>query len=238
MKRLILSLTILAASAGVLAHDLGVQGNVWPIIEQDIRQMMVESAARTDWTVAQDAAKESARTYVDRLPKRKLPTVDRTQTEWLDPSIELASDIQAPVEQPDGTIVWRLLAKKGTRVNPLHHTRPVTGMFFFDGADKDQVALMKDLAQNEPDRVILIETGEGNILESSKLTGRQVFHANDALLSRFGVKYLPSFVYPGSGERQDYLGVTSYALPFSAAEVMMSWLGPVKPATTKPGAKK
>lgn len=220
-KAVFLPLLLTCLCAG--AKDLGVQGNTWPIVEQDIRQMMVESAARTDWSQTQEEVKRSAETYLDRLPKRRLPLAPRTQTYWMDPSIQLSSDIQAPVTQPNGTIVWQVIAAKGTRVNPLHQFRPVTGMFLFDGSDEAQVKLAQRVLAREPNRIVFVEAGSGNLNTSSETLARPVFHASDAMLSRFKVQYLPSFIYPGTGANADYVGVTSYAAPYKENEVLLSW---------------
>ncbi len=231
---------LLIACLSVQAKDLGVQGNTWPIVEQDIRQLMVEQAAKTDWSEAQEGVKRAAESYLDRLPKRRLPLVDKTQTSWMDPSIELSSDIQAPVKQPDGTIVWQVLAAKGTRVNPLHQTRPVTAMFLFDGSDEAQLRLAQRLIAREPNRLVFVEAGEGSLKQSSEALSRAVFHASDAMLARFQVKYLPTLIYPGTGSNADYIGVTSYAAPYTENEVLMSWpdLGFRPNAGVSSGAKK
>lgn len=227
---------VLAFSAAVSAKDMGVQGNAWPIIELDVRQMMVESAAKTDWTKAQDAVKESAREYIDRLPKRQLPISEKTVTAWMDPSVEMPQDIQAPIEQPNGMLAWQVIIPKGTRVNPLHQFRPVTAMFFFDGADERQFKLVQEVFSKEKERITFVESGAGSLKVSSEALGVPVFHANDALISRFQVKYLPSMVYPGTGKHSDYLGVTSYGLPFNAIEVLKTWadLGYTAEAPSKP----
>lgn len=185
--------------------------------------MMVESAAKTDWSQAKEDVKRSAETYLDRLPKRRLPLVEKTQTYWMDPSIQLSSDIQAPVKQADGSIVWQVLAARGTKVNPLHQFRPVTGMFLFDGSDEEQLKLAQRLLAREPNRLVFVEAGSGSLNTSSGVLARPVFHASDAVLNRFKVQYLPTFIYPGSGAQADYIGVTSFAAPYNENEVLMSW---------------
>lgn len=222
MKKL-LPLVIALACSGASAVDLGVQGNVWTIVERDIRQMMVEDAAGVDWSGVQDQVKESAKTYLDRLPKRQLPRVESTYTAWVDPSIELTEDIQVPVEQADGSYAWQVLAAKGTRVNPLHTARPVIAMFFYDGADPEQLEFMKALAQREPNRIMMVETGSGSVKDASDAVSLPVYHANDAMLSRFQIRYLPSLLYPGTGEKSDYLGVTTYGAPYKVEEVLSTW---------------
>lgn len=237
MKKHLVILSVLSLVTLANAKDLGVQGNIWPIVEKDIREMMVEQAARTDWKPVQDQLKKSAETFTDRLPKRQMGSPDKTETNWIDPSIELTSDIQAPVKQPDGSIVWQVLAAKGTKVNPLHQMRPVTAFFLFDAADEDQLKLAKALFAREPDRIVPVESGRGNIKESSDVLERAVFHASDAMLSKFQVRGLPTLIYPGTGNRSDYIGVTTYARPYNVNEVLLTWseigikAGPKAPAS-------
>ncbi len=233
------ALAVLGLSASVHARDFGVQGNVWDIVEVDIRQMLVESASRVDWEGVGKEVQESAKTYVDRLPKRSLPIVEKTSTLWVDPSIVLTSDIQVPVEQPDGSLRWQLLHAKGTKVNPLESVRPTTAFFFFDGSDERQVELLKEVLKREPNRIVPVEAGAGSIRKTNELLGRPIFHGQDAMMNRFQVRYLPSLVYAGYGQYQNYLGVTSFGLPFSSTEVITAWpeLG-IKSGSRTMGAEK
>jgi len=227
----------LAGSA--VAKDLGVQGSVWPILERDMREFVVEAASKTDWDAIHEQRKESARTYADRLPKRVWPKVEGTETFWMDPSIELATDIQAPVKGPDGKLVWEVLFTKGTRVNPLTKVRPSVAQLFFDGNDPAQVALVEEVLKAEPLRVVPIEAGQGSVLESRKRFNRPVFHATDEAVQRFQLRGLPTLVYTGFGARALYMGITQYAAPYSATAVLSTWPELRNPATLakKPGAQ-
>ena len=224
MTKLLIGLVLMATSiTGAQATDFGVLGNTWPIIEQDIRAMMVESAARTDWSDTKDAVKASAETYAARLPKRKLPVADRTQTVWMDPSIEIKSDIQAPVTQTSGALAWQTLLPKGTRVNPLATVHPVTAMFLFDGSDPDQLKLVQQVLSREPNRIVPVEAGAGDLKKSTEALQRAVFYASDAMVERFNVKYLPTLIYAGTDEHRLYMGLSSFAAPYVATDVLMSW---------------
>lgn len=218
---LLLATALLAGNA--LAKDLGVLGTTWPVIETDMRQMMVEDAASTDWSAAQNGVKESGKKFLENLPKRSMGSPDVTQTLWVDPSIELGSDIQAPVKQADGTFAWKVIAAKGQLVNPLAQFRPVTAFLLFDGADEQQLALVKKVLQKESTRVIPVEAGRGSIAQNNEALNRPVFHASDAMLARFQVRYLPTLVYPGFGARELYLGATSYATPYNVDAVLQTW---------------
>ncbi len=232
---LLLALCSLTASS----KDLGVQGNTWPIVERDMRQLMMESAMKTDWTAANNKLKDNAQTYLSRLPKRKLPKVDATRTDWMDPSIELKTDIQTPYKKEDGSLAWKVLAPKGTRVNPMTQHRPVVAMFMFDGSDEEQVKLLRSVLALEPDRIMPVEAGAGDLKTVSDLLQRPIFYANDAIISRFQVRYLPALVYPGYGQYELYMGITSFAVPASKGEdVIASWPDLRPPAPTAPRSPK
>lgn len=233
MKKLLFGIALATAASVTLAKDYGVQGNQWPVTEVDIRQMMVAAAAKVDWSQAQNQVKESAQHFMENLPKRHLPLADKTQTDWFDPSIVLTSDIQVPVKQADGTYAWQVLYPKGTRVNPLEQYRPVTAMLFFDGSQEDQVKLVQQVLAKEPNRIVVVEAGAGDLKTLNEALKRPVFYANDQLINRFQVKYLPSLVYPGDGAERLYIGITSFGLPFDANQVVQSWpaLRPAAPST-------
>ncbi|WP_146039486.1 MULTISPECIES: hypothetical protein [unclassified Variovorax] len=208
-----------------LAHakDHGVQGNVWPIIEVDMRQTMLESASRTDWNKVNKQVVESGKKFLSNLPKRQLPQANETGTAYFDPSLVLTSDIQAPVKQSDGSYKWEVLAAKGTKVNPLDSYHPVTALFFFDGSQEDQRELVKKVFAAEQDRIVPIEAGSGDVKDLGDIFKRPIFHASDALISRFQVKYLPALVYPGTGVNSKYIAVTSFGQPFQTDEVLHAW---------------
>lgn len=230
-KNLFLVLTAVWTS-GAFSTDLGIQGKVWPIIERDIREDLVLSASEVDWEKKQKELTENAKGYLDRLPKRNFPLAQENKIVYIDPSIVLTSDIQAPVEQADGSFKWEVMAKKGTRVNPLHTNKPVTAFLFFDGSDPDQIKLLKEILNLNSYQVVFVEAGSGSVKLTSDLLERPIFHANDALISKFSIQALPSLVFPGDEDYSDYIAVKQLAKPLVAEYVLNSWsttrLSPLK----------
>lgn len=225
MKLLPFLALLCAATSPLYAKNLGVQGNVWPVVEVDMRQLMIESAARADWSEARDQATNSAKKYLQTLPKRSFPTPEKTVTAWVNPSVTVSSDIQMPVKNASGAYEWQVLAAKGSSYNPLSTVRPATAFLLFDGADEAQVKLVRAALALEPNRLVPVEAGRGDLGTNNKTLGRPVFYASDAMLSRFRVQYLPSVVFPGSGAQELLLGVTSLAPPFKAEELLKAWPG-------------
>lgn len=225
IKLLIIPSLLLIGQSVALCKDFGIQGNVWPIVEHDIRQDIIESANQVDWKKAQSELKENAVSFSKRLPKRAFSVSEEWKTVWMDPSIELVDDIRAPMRNDKGDLEWKILYPKGTRVNPLDTNRPVTAMFFFNGNDPEQVEFLKDLIAKNPHKILPIEAGEGNVEESAKEFKIPVFYAQDFSINKFNITNLPALVYPGDAPHQNFIGTTFFPKPFKSEQVMSIWKG-------------
>jgi hypothetical protein len=215
----------LALSSWVGAHDLGVQGKVWEITEIDIRQLVMESAIRANFSQYNNQRLDSAKKYLDNLPKRVMGVSDTTETRWIDPSMEIASDIQGAGENPvTKELQWSTMFRKGTRVNPLLVYRPVTAMLFFDGSSKEQIAFVENvLREDRHGRVTLVEASGANVGTLSKAFGRPVFYANEQMIQRFSINLAPALLYPGSKEHEGLLGLTVFASPYQISDLKTAW---------------
>lgn len=224
LKGGLLALALL--SAGVAsAHDLGVQGKVWEITEIDVRQLVMASAAEADFNKVNKDREYSAKTFMDNLPKRTMGVTETTETRWIDPSVELASDIMAAGENSvTKNLEWSPLAKKGVRVNPLTVYHPVTAMLFFDGTSESQVEFVKEvLREDRYGRVTLVEASGANLTKLTKSIGRPVFYANEQMIQRFSITIAPSLLYAGSGDHEGFLGLTMFASPFQISALKAAW---------------
>jgi hypothetical protein len=215
----------LALTGPVSAVDLGVQGKVWEITEIDIRQLVMESATRANFGQYNEQREDSARKFLDNLPKRTTGRADQTETRWIDPSMEIASDIQGAGENPlSKALEWSTMFKKGTRVNPLLVYRPATAMLFFDGSSKEQVEFVENvLRQDQHGRVTLVEASGANVGTLTKTMGRPVFYANEQMIQRFSINITPALLYPGKDEREGLLGLTMFASPYQVSALKAAW---------------
>lgn len=218
----ILVISVLLPTLGS-SHDFGVKGELYPIIERDIRVMMVEQAMGQDWDAANDELTGSGKSYSKRLVKRYMESPEKDTQVWIDPSIELTSDIQAPVKQSDGTYEWQILYPKGTKVNPLNTAPPLTTFVFFDGENSKQLDLVKKLIAEDYLKFVPIEAGAGNLEKDIKELGRPVYYANDAMISKFSITTLPSLLYAGKDDKKEFLGLSSFASPFEVNHVLSTW---------------
>lgn len=223
-KSPIFAAVLLAAACSVVqAKDYGVQGTVWEITEVDVRQLLMTEVANADWEGPRKEMEASAHSYLDNLPKRQMPEPSTNTIAWVDPSFTLEEDIKVPYKGLDGKYAWRILHKAGTKVNPLDRIQPATAMLFFDGSVPEQVKLVKQALALEPNRVVPVEAGAGNLKDVNEELGRGAFHADDALLKRFEIRYLPTLMYPGSGAKKGFVELSSFARPFDAGAVIRSW---------------
>jgi conjugal transfer pilus assembly protein TraW len=214
------SLLLTVPAQGV---DLGVQGSTWPIIEVDIRELLVQSAARVDWGSVREEVSRSASRYLDNLPRRVTSTVSQTHTRWLDPSFSLDQDIRAPVQDGHGEWHWQVLYQKGMHFNPLSVQRPHNAMFFFDGSVPDQVTVAAQLVSRHPAQLMLVEASGINPEPIAKKLHTPIYTTTAGLAKRFQIQATPALLFPGDGPQVLLLGLTEFAPPYSAKQVEQAW---------------
>lgn len=219
MKRCMRCLGLIAAFGvalcpPLLARDLGVHGPMWPILEIDLRQLIIESAARADWDSVDEQMRSSAKHYLSRLPKRSVSTAARTATRWIDPSFTLGEDLRAPVRDAQGEWQWSVLHAKGTRFNPLSVQRPDSALLFFDGTARDQVAFATAVSKAHPARVMLIEASGIDPRALAKSLDVPVFNGSNPMFARFDIRATPALLCAGEGAQALSLGLTEFARPF------------------------
>lgn len=223
MKKLGLAL-MLAVTAGLSqAKDLGVQGQLFPIQERDLRERLIESAAKVDWQKTQQGLKKDAENYTKNLTPFDLPRPQKSFVRWTDPSVEVAEDIKTPVfnestKEYEMTVVY----KKGTRVNPLAKYRPVSTLFFFDGRDSEQVEVAQRLVELNSLKIVPIATG-GDVSKLTKAFKRPVFFAHKIMLDKAEVTHLPALVFPGENDRALNIGAAFFAKGTTASTIYNTW---------------
>ena len=114
--------------------DLGRQGNVYAIEEIDIIKEMQARAAKIDWEAKKKAALKRA--WLN-IPIEKLEPATEDKIRLIDPTVTLKKDIKG--------VKGELVAKAGTKVNPLKK-RPFTFIYIaFDGTNKKEVEFVKKM---------------------------------------------------------------------------------------------
>lgn len=184
-------LTSICGIQKIYAHDIGVMGETYPIMEKDflefIQERVKEVQHNGQWRSLQNKMQQDATTYRDR-PKSVFNITKATQTKtWkFDPTIQLDHDVRTP----DG----KLIAASGTRINPLSFISLSNTLIFFNGDDPEQVKWV--LSQNKKlkgkTKLILVN---GSVLEQEKLFSSPIYFDQEGrLTNRFQIKHVPAMV--------------------------------------------
>lgn len=174
----------LDAAMPVSAKDLGVWGEVWPIEEPDLLVQVEDALTRLEASGELADMNEEARARGrERLESPPPVPGIAPATEprsWLhDPAIVVAEDVVGP-----GGV---LVARAGTRIEPLAH-RPMTQtLLFIDGTRPVEVEWA--LAQVAPTRIVLLS---GRPLDLARQHGRAFyFDQGGRLTEKFGLEGTP-----------------------------------------------
>lgn len=174
-------------------RDFGKAGPVEEISEPDLIEVAKKKVLEIDWG---EKKRQAQARFWKKQTFNELPAAPRSTTREFDPSIVLTDNIQA-----DG----RVIALKGTRINPLELRNFTQALVVFDPLDKRQVRAVKSALpglRKTPgvQRVTLIATrldAELGWDSYKQVTGEfdaPVFLLTPDIISRFGLEHTPSIV--------------------------------------------
>lgn len=172
--------------------DLGVHGQLFPIVEPDILAQITQRLQYLKTTGKLDKINTEFRDRVVRSATRPAAVAGirkavQTRTWLVDPSIVLDRDLA----DHRGVV----FARAGTRVNPLEHLPLSKSLLFINGDDEQEVAFVRaKLSTYEEGRlkVILVR---GDFAQTSKAIGSAVyFDQGGALSTRWGIQGTPALV--------------------------------------------
>ena len=192
----------LALAAGTAAaKDLGVRGAVWHIEEPDllteIEQRLESMETSGELARMRRESLTRARKRIEAPPRVAgvMPARER-RTRLFDPSVMIERDIRTA----DG----RLIAARGTRINPLEK-HPLTRDLLFIDATR-QVEVEWAIAREKPSVIVLLA---GRPLDLMRTHGRAFFFDQGGQLARrFGLRATPSVV----SAKGDFLRITEVPL--------------------------
>ncbi|HAT7956498.1 TPA: type-F conjugative transfer system protein TraW [Legionella pneumophila] len=174
--------------APVYAKNLGNYGQLFPVIEQDIRQVIMTKLYRLEQTGAMKQHQQHMVARVEEHVRRPKPlhlsTTITPKTHELDPSIVVNQTLYTH----DGT----LIAKKGAHLNPFERLSFSKTLFFFDADDPKQLSWVKAHYKHF-EQVKFILTG-GDVKEASDVLGSVYFDLEGRLSRYFHLKHVPSVV--------------------------------------------
>lgn len=187
-KRLGFAWILLMNSCLVCAQNLGNYGEVFPIIEQDIRQVIMNKLHKMERSGELEQHKkeivERVAAHVRRPKPLHLSTTNTPKFFEIDPSIV----VNQPLYTHDGT----LIANAGMRLNPFDRISFSKTLFFFNADDPKQVFWVKTHYQKFSN-VKFILTG-GDVKDASELFGSIYFDLEGRLSNYFHLQHVPSIV--------------------------------------------
>lgn len=192
MKKYVLFLFFIYSN--VLAKDLGTFGELFPITENNlidvIKNQLAEMEKNGNLELFNREMQQKARDRLNR-PKTVLTNkVEKTTEKLFDPSVTLNRDLKDDKGQ--------IFAKKGTRVNPLNWVNFEMKLYFLDADDDLQVKWLSKQNLKSQDKIILTN---GSPFELEKILKKRVFYdQNGELIERLKIKSVPVVV-----ERDGYL---------------------------------
>lgn len=180
---------MLLASVPAGARDYGQQGAVFPILEEDFLRVIERRLRQMEASGALVAANRRLAEKVKGQvlsppPVPGIAAAGRARTWLFDPSIALHEDIR----DGDG----RVIAVRGTRVNPLDHVALRHRLVFLDGEDEIQVRWA--MASTRPESVKLILTNGSAFRLMERHRRRFYFDQAGTLSARFGITRVPAVV--------------------------------------------
>lgn len=176
----------------VYAKDLGVVGDVYDILEEDLLQT-IENRYHTmkesgEWQKLQAGWQKQVVQYADRpTPVKSVSTTLAARTFSFDPSITLSHDVL----DAEGHVI----AASGTTVNPLKMLGLHKTLLFIDADDDRQLiwAKKQDKALQGKTKWILVK---GSVSEASKAISAPVyFDQGGKLVNHFNIKHVPAKLY-------------------------------------------
>ena len=180
---------IMSATTATNASNLGHYGQVFPVIEEDVRVLIMKRLHSMEITGEltrhQREVEQRVAEHVLRPTPLTLTTTTKPEIFHVDPTVTVSHDVWTP----DGVLV----AKAGMRINPFAHVNLSKTLFFFNGDDKKQVAWVS-LHYKEYTYVKFILTG-GDIRDAANTFGRIYFDMGGALTTQLQVRHVPSVVY-------------------------------------------
>ncbi|MHB1949728.1 MAG: type-F conjugative transfer system protein TraW [Gammaproteobacteria bacterium] len=190
---LLLIMWIVISSFSVFSHarNVGTIGQIYSINEEDFLEFIEARVLLMQQNGALSNLKKNMQHQAESYRDRPKPVEGITHTDvaknWLfDPSIVLDHDVLTP----DGKII----AKNGTRVNPLTYVALKRTLIFYDADDKKEIEWISQLDKKIKgnDKLILVK---GSVLQEEKRLSKQIyFDQSGHLTTRFGITHVPAVV--------------------------------------------
>lgn len=170
--------------------DHGVYGPLFTIEEEDMievlkrRLLHLKESGKLE-QAEKDFKEKAQKRILEPMKVAHITPTTHTRVFYVDPTLVVAGDIALPEGIAHG---GHVLARKGDRINPLHHVKPSKGLLFIDGENTAHV----DYARNVLDAFdIVLVNGKPLALEE-KLNVPVFFDQGGIITKRYGIKHVPA----------------------------------------------
>lgn len=194
---LVLMHAFLFWNAIVFGTDLGVIGQVFPIVEPDLLQQIKShlSAMQKNGELDRKMAEfnQPHAINVTTVHDRNIQEATSYHKRLFDPTVILSHDLHDPA--------GHIIAHAGTRINPLSHRQLGKPLLFFDGSQASQLAWVEQyLKQKRAAQLILV----GGDVDKASLQLKKHCYADmtGALTERFKLKVVPALLTQVGDELQ------------------------------------
>ena len=182
---------LLSVPFTVMARNLGVYGQTYPILEQDFLQWIQTRLATLQQqgqlqTLQQQWVKEATK-HADRPTPVAGMTTTKFEKTWMwDPSIQVSTTLR----DANGTV----LIPAGTIINPLAIISLHHDLVFYNADDPKQVqwAQKIDTQQKGEEKLILVQ---GSVSSQTKIFQKPIYFDQEGrLITRFHIQHVPAIV--------------------------------------------
>lgn len=181
---IVFSLVLAASSA--IAIDLGVIGQTYPVVEEDVVKAIEQKASQVDWSKYLDKDKMEKRILSYRPSDlSKLPPA----REYRQRLVDMTHILEFDIPDQHGNVMY----PKGYAFNPLDFIDYPTTIVVMDGSDRQQVEWFKASRYAKDITVKLIVT-DGSYYDLGKELGLPVFYLKSVIATKFRLEYVPSVV--------------------------------------------
>jgi conjugal transfer pilus assembly protein TraW len=185
-----LSLALILCCSSSFAKDLGQHGTVYPVIEDNLLDVMVQRVEHMQKTGELRMKQNEMIASVEKQIYQPLPVFGLNSSEKERVSyIELSTILEKPILDKNG----KVLIAKGTRINPLDLIDFTSSLYFIDGNDDKQI----EWAIDEGGKNAIILLVDGSVIDLMKLYDAKFYFDQDGtLIKKLGIKQIPAKVEP------------------------------------------
>jgi conjugal transfer pilus assembly protein TraW len=171
--------------------DLGVYGTLFEIEEEDMIELFQKKLKKIEGEGGllklEEKLKEKIKVSINRpTPVEGLTKTTHKRTFEIDPTLLIENDIQ--------TEKGEYLAKKGDKINPLHHVKGVKPLLFIDGDDETQVLFAKK--QKEGVDIVLVKGSPFDLMKD--FDQKIYFDQGGYLTTYYKIKSVPAKIVYGN----------------------------------------